>query len=185
MSLFEVIIALMIIGIIATAMGGILVTAIQGNRINKDKMIAINLAREGLEAVGEIVATNWLKFSTDKDHCWDLIKNDASVTDCAVAAHFSLNSCYLVKQDPNYRLFAESKTCPSGLLTEDDDYKLYLKDGLYKHESSGIPQRFFRLIKITDKNDTSMTVSSTVSWYDSGGATHSVVFTTTLTNYQQ
>lgn len=39
---------------------------------------AINLAREGIEAVINIRNTNWLRFTSDRDKCWDTLNYNAS-----------------------------------------------------------------------------------------------------------
>lgn len=46
-------------------MSGLRLTNLTENRIT-----ALNLAREGIEAVSNIRDSNWLKYANDKDLCW-------------------------------------------------------------------------------------------------------------------
>lgn len=74
-SMIEVITALFIIGLGAVAASTIIISALQGNRVSKEKMIAMNLAREGIEAVRNIRDSNWLRYSATKDECWNFWEN--------------------------------------------------------------------------------------------------------------
>jgi len=49
--------------------------SIQTNSVNKNKVIAVNLAREGIEGVRLIRDTNWLRYGTKKRICWNFWNN--------------------------------------------------------------------------------------------------------------
>lgn len=72
-TLIEVIIAIFVVAIGASVATSLITSALQSNSFSRNNLIAINLAVEGLEAVRNIRDTNWLKFSYDKDHCWNML----------------------------------------------------------------------------------------------------------------
>jgi hypothetical protein len=49
--------------------------SITTNSVNRNKVIAVNLAREGIEAVRTIRDTNWMRYGTKKRVCWNFWKN--------------------------------------------------------------------------------------------------------------
>lgn len=69
-SLLEVVIAITVLTMVLTSVFGVLiqVSATNGNSINR--VVALNLAREGIESVRNIRDTNWLKYSGDIRAKW-------------------------------------------------------------------------------------------------------------------
>lgn len=72
-TLIEVLVSLFCLALGSGAAAALIISALQTNAFTKDNLIALNLAREGVEAVRSIRDTNWLKWSYDKDTCWNLI----------------------------------------------------------------------------------------------------------------
>lgn len=60
-----VVISVAIVGVFGLVQSGLRLTTLTENRIT-----ALNLAREGIEAVSNIRDSNWLKYANDKDICW-------------------------------------------------------------------------------------------------------------------
>ena len=75
-SLSESIIAITVSVLATTAALSLIRTSISGNRVISEKVIAVNLALEAIEAVKNIRDTNYLNFSSKPEDCWDAI--DAS-----------------------------------------------------------------------------------------------------------
>jgi type II secretory pathway pseudopilin PulG len=71
-TLVEVIIAVVVVAIGSGVATTLIVTALVSNSFNRDNLIAMNLATEGIEAVRSIRDTNWIKFSYDKTNCWNV-----------------------------------------------------------------------------------------------------------------
>lgn len=59
------ILAMGLTALLETLRGGLIFASETENNIK-----AINIAREGMEAVMNIRDTNWLRFSSDRKHCW-------------------------------------------------------------------------------------------------------------------
>ena len=80
-SLLEVVIA---VSILATIMVSVFALLLRGAATNvnvTNRVVAINIAREGVEAVRNVRDTNWLKYSGDRRGKWlcydDLLTKDA------------------------------------------------------------------------------------------------------------
>jgi type II secretory pathway pseudopilin PulG len=69
-TILEVVIATAILSTVMIATFNILQRAIDTNLNVKNRVIALNIAREGVEAVRNIRDTNWLKYSGDRRKKW-------------------------------------------------------------------------------------------------------------------
>lgn len=67
----ETIIALSILAIGITIASTVSASSLRNMQSARDRIIAVNLAREGIEAVRNIRDTNWLKFSGNRRECWN------------------------------------------------------------------------------------------------------------------
>jgi type II secretory pathway pseudopilin PulG len=67
----ETLIALTIIGIGMTFTGMLLSNSLRNITTSKNRVIAVNIAREGIEAVRSIRDGNWLRYSSKMRKCWN------------------------------------------------------------------------------------------------------------------
>lgn len=105
-SMIETLIAILVIVIASTAALSMLNTSLKGNAVIGEKLVALELAREGLDAVKSIRDTNYLLFSSNPDECWD--KLGLTITsDCSTATAVADGEEYYLQQqfssDPMYR----------------------------------------------------------------------------------
>lgn len=139
-SLLEVMVAMLIISIGMIGVISLIVSNINLSNLSKNKLIAMNLAQEGIELVRNIRDENWL----DGDDWQDGIINDGS---------------YIV----DYSGESSVNDVPDDI--DDNSAKLYLDgDGFYQHSVTADDTVFSRLIIITDDTATSTTVRSYVKW---------------------
>lgn len=80
-SLVESIIAITVIVLATTAALSLIRTSISGNRVIEEKVVAVNLALEGIEAIKNIRDTNYLTFSSKPEDCWDVV-DDVDISQC-------------------------------------------------------------------------------------------------------
>lgn len=73
--LADVMVSMGILTMSITASLGILSQSIYTNSVNKNKIIAVNLAREGIEGVRLVRDTNWLRYGSNKRVCWNFWDN--------------------------------------------------------------------------------------------------------------
>ncbi len=70
-SILETVIAMAILAIGISIVSTIIGSSIRNINASKNRIIAIGIAREGLEAMRNIRDTNWLKFNSKKRECWN------------------------------------------------------------------------------------------------------------------
>jgi len=69
--LTETIIAMSIFAIGITLSSALVAGSLRNINTSKNRVIAVNLAREGIEAVRNMRDTNWLKYSSKRRTCWN------------------------------------------------------------------------------------------------------------------
>ena len=203
--MIEVLVALtiLIVGVVASMrlIGAASIT----NQISKERVVATNLAREGIEAVRSIRDTNWLRSAGERRRCW----NNADVTsaDCDAVDLIQHEQGYRVDFDQtNFRFVLEDVGALLDLDTNvtgdgSRSYRLYrdATTGIYTHDDGSgtndgtlyFRQVYFEYLNNTGTAETAETteedanvlrVTSTVEWEDRG-VKNDVVLTTILTDY--
>lgn len=82
-SIVEVIVAVFVVALGSGVATTLIVTALQSNSFSRDNLIGLNLAVEGIEAMRTIRDTNWLRFSSNKEDCWNMMPDKGSdIDDC-------------------------------------------------------------------------------------------------------
>lgn len=209
-SLVEVILAIFVVGIGVGVATTLIVTALESNNFSRDNLIAMNLATEGIEAVRSIRDSNWLKYSFDREHCWNLMPTSP----CTAPYQKILSNHYIPYLDAN-NVWQISASANGALDLESNNdavnnlYQLKIVN-LFGAGQNGtnfyVPQqvpcvapcipvpddrenlRFYRMITTTnepdDNNVQAIKVESLVEW-KTQGIIHKILLTTRLTNYQQ
>lgn len=90
-------IAIVILGIGIGLAAAIMASSIRNINSSKNRIIAVNLAREGIEAVRNIRDTNWLIFAGRKRDCWNREPHQAG---CANAEKIQNGEYIVFKQEP-------------------------------------------------------------------------------------
>ena len=104
-SMIETIVSITVIALASVATLSMLQTALKGNNVIGEKLVAIELAMEGLDAIKSIRDTNYLLFASDPETCWDKLSL-TSTSDCATATPITSREYYLFQDfstDPVYR----------------------------------------------------------------------------------
>jgi type II secretory pathway pseudopilin PulG len=79
-TLLEVLIALVVLIIGSVTATSLILTSIKANLYNKDALQALNLAQEGIEYMRNLRDTNWIRFSANRQGCWNVKPGSASCT---------------------------------------------------------------------------------------------------------
>ncbi len=172
-SLIESLIA---IAIIVTSLAGIMALFsdnMKTNQSTKNRIVAINLAREGIEAVRYIRDSNWLIYSNNRRVCWNFnptLVNPVCDTETNGMTDSPLLGNYNAVMDPvdfSWTLVRDTDSI------DPDDNQLYLKDGFYQHDDTGTFTPYLRQIQIsyveagnTKETNNRMRVKSIVQWDD-------------------
>lgn len=199
-TLAEVIIAFLVIGIIGTASTMVLTQTIDANKEAEERLIAYNLAREGVEAIRNLRDTNWLRFSGDRTNCWDVMPDTTSSLNCTTATKIGSGTGedYLVYPELSDATEFFSWNLYSIDPSADDTTVWQLTVGtastpIFSTEpdcwTSTCPETPYHRYVTVVSEDTSgdlladlLTVTSTVTW-ESNGVTRTVTFADELTNY--
>ena len=78
-TLTETIVALAVLAIGITVASSSILNSIRNMANAKNRVIAVNIAREGIEAMHNIRDTNWLLYSDRRRECWN---NDPAILPC-------------------------------------------------------------------------------------------------------
>lgn len=111
-----------------------IVSAMQANTFNKDNLVALNLAVEGIEAVRSIRDTNWIKFGYDKANCWNMKPEMLAGADCTNLTNLIEADEYTVDLNPNnysWTMTAKGTAldlAADGLEESNDEYRLVFID---------------------------------------------------------
>ncbi|MCK9272513.1 prepilin-type N-terminal cleavage/methylation domain-containing protein [Candidatus Gracilibacteria bacterium] len=189
-SIIEVVIVIVIltIGIVGTyeiVNSGQKLATTTENRIK-----AINIAREGLEAVTNIRDTNWIKFSSDYEHCW----NVANYNSNCIGAGFSVptltggilyqkESLWYLSGSTNNKIYLDN----NGMVYQTGASSIAWDNTLCTNlVSKSCRTGFTRDIQInTSFPSESMKINSIVKWIDnSKQGEHTINLETTLKNWK-
>ncbi len=161
--MMQVLVSLFILSLGLAGALAVIIAAMESNQTNQKRMIATNLAQEGLEAVRSIRDTNWLTYSSNLRECWNFWEDtdengviDTSDTDCSPNG-FGQNDHpwttssegdspnFIVDFDPsNFRWKIIPDTKFDNIVTDpnyEDGYQLFTKEingkTFFTHNKSG------------------------------------------------
>lgn len=158
----------------------------------QNRLIAIDIAREWIEAMTNIRDTNWMLFASNTDNCWNVKDYNSS---CITSA---LNKIpvwsYIIHNDSDNRWKITQKT-PAVFSYSNSWYRSAFevkKDSLWFYSQSwssltSFKPLFTREIKISYTNANTMNVQSIVRWSDPSKTSWNfeVKLETVLTNWKK
>ena len=168
-TILEVVVAMVILSSILISTFSILNRALETNIDVKNRIIALNIAREGFEGVRNLRDTNWLKYSGDRRAKW-LCRDSTSDRDtCSGGGNQQIDTIdadgkyYTIDYDasPNntrYYLDTADYNLDLDLTSPNDqsDYLLYIDSAndRYTHNPSGTPVEsvFYRQVYLETIN---------------------------------
>lgn len=137
-TLLELIVCVFIISLGLIGVLSLVIQNVQAQYINKNSLIASQLAQEGLELTRNIRDNNWLTAGAN----WD---------DGLAAGTYKVD-------------YSNGISSASGI----NEAKLYINaNGFYDHINTGTASGFNRLITVSDSTD-SITITCLVEWYERG-----------------
>lgn len=159
-TILEIAISLFIISMGMVAVLTLVVQNIQVENVDKNKVVASQLAQEGLEVVRNQRDFNWLQYDTPTSK-WNEGIEDGN---------------YIVDYTGDITDGPDSISATST--------RLYINgEGYYDHDDSGKPTPFSRLMVVESSTSASTSVSCLVEWEDKGN-TYSYEADTTLYNWR-
>lgn len=164
----------------------------------ENKIQAIQIAREWIEALTNIRDTNWLLYSSNAKNCWKTFNYDSTcIWNSAFTNNIANNWNYRILRDVNNRWILESAPISAWDLFSNNDYKDFYKiyldtNWLYTHWTWTNTKIFYtRQIKTSnvDPGDWNtnnwLLITSIVRWVDSGWTiVNEVKLESILTNHK-
>lgn len=156
----------------------------------KNRIEAIEIAREWIEAMKNIRDTNWLLFKADPDNCWNTLNYNPNCVWDDTSTNDIIAWSYIIYQDIDNRWKLNSQSWWTFWSWS------YISDFRVKKDINWLYTQtwwidftpiFTREIKVNypswDSNNQKMEISSIVQWKDSSSnAPHKVELNHTLTN---
>lgn len=193
-TLIEIMAMLVVLSLVLATMFATLIQGINFSRDTEARIQAINIAREGIEAVMNIRNTNWLRFPSNRTKCWDADKGVACLSN--PNPQKILSGSYVLKQAHGlwFLSWAASWDTYSNSFVR---YNIGVnKNGWYVDPSSdgvGTQQcniinktncrsMFAREIQIREKTESGMIVEARVYWRNT--AERKVSLTAEITNWK-
>jgi len=185
-SIIEAMIVMLIIVVWITGLYNIFNNSQKLSNSTKNRIEAIEIAREWVEAMKNIRDTNWLIFAWDKQNCWNSLNYNS---DCVWWGWtYITNKSYKLYQDSSdFKWKLEEKNPNLGFTdsTYRDNFRIYKNNWFYTQTWTTNPTIFTREIKITNVTSTWMLVNSIVQWADSSkNWSHKVELSDLITNWK-
>ena len=166
-----------------------------------DRIEAIQIARDGLEAFTNIRDTNWKLFSADYDNCWNTLNyNNLCIGDDSATYDITHNNSEGLSISKNINNQFELNVHDNSWWFSDDDYKTRFKvqkdsNGFYTQSwwvdftplyTRELNIEYLQSDNTTgDSNDPKMKLTTIVQWNDPGSnTTREIEMSTLLTNWK-
>ena len=163
-TLLEVVVAITIMIAVLTSVFTLLIQVSAGNVNVVNRVTALNIAKEGVEAVRNIRDTNWLKYSGDRRGKWlcldtvlplDTLDTRNACTP-GLAGTYIDNKVYRIELSETYnRYYLQAMEAPENFTNKDilpaEDFRLYEDSGTGRsyHDNTGEAMAFYRQILLT------------------------------------
>lgn len=113
-TILETVIAMAILASGIMISSAIIGASIRNMNASKNRIIAVNIAREGIEAMRNIRDTNWLKYKHKIRQCWNYMppQNPSTVCGGTMAETIPAGTFIIYKQDTGRWRLEENKIVP-------------------------------------------------------------------------
>ena len=195
-SIAEAMVVLLIVVTWVTWMYKIYDESIKLSDATTNKIQAIQIAKQWIEAFTNIRDTNWLLFSSDYENCWNTLNYEpACIWDSAPLNKIKEWWYYKIYRDPNNKWLLDAGTITTSDYTDPlylTFHRVWLDNWIYTQTWTveELKPAFTREIKIAysawNTTDPKMTVTSLVQWKDkSTNSVHKVELDQVLSNWKQ
>lgn len=152
-TLLEIMIALGIAAVVLISVFSMLSITISTNVNVENRIIALNLAREGIEVVRNVRDTNWLRFSGSRREnwmCYDVMNGVCRYRVRPNEEYFVVDPA---DAQPLQKIFGSVPLNINISSSSNENFRLQLYNGLYQHNVSGTNTDFYRQIILREESD--------------------------------
>lgn len=177
------------------------ISAIRLSQSTSNRIAAIQIAREWIEAMESIRWTNWILYSSDNKNCWNTLNyNPSCVWNTGIAFDITHNESFVLKAEWNNRwVLSWATSWASNYIspTYKNDFRVKKDSSWFYTQSWWIDFNpiFTREILVSyidtngwilNSNDEKMLITSLVQWSDSSSKkVHRVKLETLLSNWKK
>jgi type II secretory pathway pseudopilin PulG len=177
-TMISITVLLMVSAIIIT----LLVTANRAINFNAHSLEASWLTQECVNAFRGLRDTNWIRFSYDKEACWNM-----TTSNCAPANAIAASTNYTIETSttmpPEMAAQGDPLNLTDGEDPADQNYKLYIQaDGTTNHDSAGEETLYFRTLETTSATASQIDAVCRIEWLE-GSDPKSISLPVTITNF--
>ena len=182
--LVEAMISITILLMVSATAITLLIYANQAIRFNAHSLEASWIAQEGANGLRGLRDTNWIRFSYDKENCWD------STTDTCPGPKMTQGFYILetsLTDPPTMTSTSAEIDLENQTLASNEDYRIYKDetDGSLSHDDTLEETIYYRSIEITDVTPGErIDAVVTVAWLETGQQQRDIQLPVILTNYQ-
>lgn len=154
-TVLEVLVALVVITIGAATASSLIVTSLKANLFNKDSLIALNLAQEGLEYMRNWRDSNWIKFGADTQGCWNMKPGETSCSSGkALVEAVGASGGYALGDVLGATVIGDKLDLSDGVSTGEQGYRLKYFDLNINEDSDNLDRKDGKnLSKVADDYD--------------------------------
>jgi len=181
--LVEAMISITILLMVSATTITLLVIANRAISFNAHSLEASWLTQEGTNAFRGLRDTNWIRFSFDKENCWNMT-TDACIPGNAITASTNYTIETSTIRPPQLFDQGTALDLSDGIDTADENYRLYYQaDGTVSHDSGGEESKFFRTIEVDTVTASQIDAICTTTWLEGSGDRKSISLPITITNF--
>lgn len=180
--LVEALIAITILLMVSATAVTLLIIANQAISFNANSLEASWLAQECTNGFRGLRDTNWIRFSYDKERCWNMVSDNCDpIANAMTATSYQIETS--TQRAPQLFKQGTALDLSDGIQSTDDAYRMYYQaDGTVSHDVGGEKSKFFRSIEITDVQLNIINAVCTVAWLQSGDQ-KTITLPITITNF--
>ena len=190
-SILEAMIVLLIIVVWIIGLYNIFNNSQKLSNSTKNRIEAIEIAREWIEAMKNIRDTNWIMYAWDKKNCWKILNYDSKcIWNQSWAKYIENNKSYNIYQNSDNKWYLFNPSISWNYEFKNSQYrnkfKVYKNNGYYTQTWTTNPTIFTREIKIKNLTSTGFTVHSIVQWADNSKSWSYIIdLPLLITNWQK
>lgn len=189
-SIIEAMIILLIIVTWITWLYNIFSESTKLSNTTKNRIEAIEIAREGIEAMKNIRDTNWLMYGGDKINCFNTLNYDPKcIWNIPWAKYIENNKSYKIYKNSNNKWYLDKKnTWDFTSDTYKTDFRVYKDNKWFYTQSWSVKETIFtREIQVSYSWSTDlMKVNVVVNWADNAkNDFHKLELNSLISNWKQ
>jgi len=160
----------------------LLVTANRAINFNAHSLEASWLTQECVNAFRGLRDTNWIRFSYDKENCWNMTTGTCSAGNAISApANYTIETSTTLP--PEMATQADPLDLKDGADATDEDYRLYIQaDGTANHNPAGEQTPYFRTLETNSATASQINAVCRIEWLE-GSDPKSISLPVTITNF--